>query len=179
MFVHSKVPSSTRTIRIKKESDLVLEREAQRHGVSVNALVSNLIDHYVYSLRFFTSGGMLSMNNETLMALMENLSDEEIADTAYARGSQKVRESLMQRGMLVNYDSVIWYVSQILGEYNGWFRCDHIVEEKMDRLHLSHNYGFRWSIFIMNYIASMLKEVLSLKINTVILKNAVNIEIPK
>jgi hypothetical protein len=179
MFTHSKVPSSTRTIRIKKESDLVLEREAQRHGISVNALISNLIDHYVYSLRFFTSGGMLSINNETLMSLVEHLSNEQIADTAYARGDQKVRESLMQRGMLVNYDSVLWYIQQILGGYNGWFRCDHIIEEKMERLHLSHNYGFKWSIFIMNYIASMLKEVIGLKINTVMLKNAVNIEISK
>jgi hypothetical protein len=85
----------------------------------------------------------------------------------------------MQRGMLVNYDSVLWYIQQILGGYNGWFRCDHIIEEKMERLHLSHNYGFKWSIFIMNYIASMLKEVIGLKINTVMLKNAVNIEISK
>jgi hypothetical protein len=179
MYIYSKVPSSTRTIRIKKESDLILEREAQRHGISVNALISNLIDHYVYSLRFFTSGGMISMNNETLMALINNLSDETVADTAYAYGGQKVRESLMQRGMLVNYDSVIWYILQFLGEYNGWFRCDHIIENKVDKLHLSHNYGFKWSVFIMNYIASMLKEVLELKINTVILKNAVNIEVLK
>ena len=179
MFIHSKTPSTTRTIRLKQESDLVLEREAERNGISVNALISNLVDHYVNSLRYFSSGGMITMGNETLMMLLEKLPDEEIEDSAYATGGQKVRESLMQRGMAVSYDSVMWYLSQILGQYNGWFRCDHHAEEKIDRLHLSHNYGFKWSIFIMNYVASMLKEILDLKINTVMLKNAVNIEVIK
>jgi hypothetical protein len=179
MFTYAGAPSTTRTLRIKKESDLILEREAERHGLSVNALVSNLVDRYVNSLRYFQSGGMLSMSNETLLELLSHISDEDISDTAYRHGSVKIRDSLMQRGMKLNYDNVVWYINQILGQYNGWFRCDHNREMRMDTLHLSHSYGYKWSIFISNYVKSILIDVIGLKTNTVVSNNAVNIEIIK
>jgi hypothetical protein len=81
--------------------------------------------------------------------------------------------------MKVSYDSVLWYISQILGQYNGWFRCDHHRDERMDSLHLSHSYGYKWSVFIMNYVDSILRGVLGVKKNTVISSNAANIEIIK
>lgn len=179
MFTHASTPSTTRTVRIKKESDLILEQEAERHGLSVNALVSNLIDQYVNSLRFFKSGGMISMSNETLLALLNQISDDDVSDTAYSLGNDRVRDSLMQRGMKVNRDSVLWYISQILGLSNGWFRCDHNRDEGKDILHLSHSYGYKWSVFIVNYVNSILIEVLVVKTNTVISNNAVNFEIFK
>jgi len=172
-------PTTTRTVRIKKESDLILEKEAERHGLSVNALVSNLVDHYVDSLRFFQSGGMISVSNETMIDLLSHLSDDDIADSAYRRGVDRIRDSLLQRGMKVSYDSVLWFISQILGQYNGWFRCDHNRDEFKDSLHLSHSYGYKWSIFVMNYINGILKDVLGAKTNTIISNNAVNIEIIK
>lgn len=85
----------------------------------------------------------------------------------------------MQRGMKVNRDSVLWYISQILGLSNGWFRCDHNRDEGKDILHLSHSYGYKWSVFIVNYVNSILIEVLVVKTNTVISNNAVNFEIFK
>ena len=179
MFTNASVPTTTRSIRIKKESDLILEREAERHGLSVNALVSNLVDRYVDSLRFFQSGGMLSMSHETLIALISKLSDEEIAEAGYDRGNIRVTDNLMQRGMKVGFESVLWYISQILGQYNGWFRCDHYKDGGSDVLHLSHSYGYKWSVFVTNYVNSMLSQVLKLKTNTVISSNSVNIEITK
>ena len=179
MFTHASTPSTTRTLRLKKESDLILEREAERHGLSVNALMSNLVEHYVDSLRFFQSGGMLSMSNETLLDLLGHISEEDIADTAYRRGPLRIRDSLMQRGMKMSYDSVLWFFGQILGQYNGWFRCDHNQDELRDTLHLSHSYGYKWSVFIVNYINSILIEVLGVKTSTVVSNSAVNIEIVK
>ena len=81
--------------------------------------------------------------------------------------------------MKVNYDSVLWFISQILGQYNGWFRCDHNKDESRDFLHLSHSYGYKWSVFVMNYVNGILRSVLGAKTNTIISNNAVNIEILK
>lgn len=179
MFINTGVPSTTRTIRIKKESDLVLEREAERHGLSVNALVSNLVDRYVDSLRFFQSGGMVSMSGDTLMALLDTMDEDELTSVSSSRGVARVRDSLLQRGMKVNYDSVLWYICQILGQYNGWFRCDYHRGDASDSLHLSHSYDYKWSVFILNYVNSVFMNVLDVKTNTVASNNAVNIEIMK
>ena len=125
MPLNNNEPSKTRTVRIKEKSDLVLEREADRAGTSVNALVSNLVDKYVDTLRFFQSGDMLSMSGNTLEALLGYISDDEIAGEAYVQSTTLVREGLMQLGMKLNYDNVLWYITQVLGQYYGWYRCDY------------------------------------------------------
>ena len=179
MLSNAQTSTTTRTVRIKKESDLILEREAERNGISVNALVSNLVDQYVNSLRFFMSGGMISLSSDILVALLDTLSEDEIAEISYQRGSVRVRDSLLQRGMKVSYDSVLWYISQILGQSNGWFRCDHNRDERVDSLHLSHNYGYKWSVFVSGFVSSILVEVIGVKVNTGISTNAVNFKINK
>ena len=57
------------------------------------------MDHYVNSLRFFQSGSMVSMNSDTLMSLVNLLSEEDLSEASYEPGAVRVRDSLMQRGM--------------------------------------------------------------------------------
>lgn len=147
--------------------------------MSVNALINKILIHYVNSHRYYESGNMISMSTNTFMTIFDQISKNDVEDTAYGLGNQKVNESLMRRGMEVNYNNVIWYISQILGEYNGWFRCDLLQEQKMDHLHLSHTFSRIWSDFLANYISSIFRDVLGLEIQPVILENAVNFEIVK
>ncbi len=169
----------TRTVRIKKESSLILESEAERSGLSVNALVSNLVDQYVISLRFFKSGEMISLSSDIIVGLLDTLSEEEISEFSYQMGSLRVKDDLMQRGIKVNYSSVLEYISQILGQAYGWFRYDNNENGFMDSLHLSHNYGYKWSVFISSFVSSIFVEVIGVKVNTGISANAVNFEINK
>ena len=177
MSPNSQSETITRTVRIKKESDLILESEAERSGMSINSLVSNLVDQYVNSLRFFISGGMVSMSSDIIVGLLDTLSVEEIAEISYLKGSLRVKDSLLQRGMKINYDSVLWYIREILGQAYGWFRCDYNEDGVVDSLHLSHGLGYKWSVFISNFVSSILVEVIGVKFNTGISANAVHFEI--
>lgn len=179
MLSNAQAQTTTRTMRIKKESDLILEKEAERNGISVNALVSNLVDRYVNSLRFFISGGMVSLNSDVLVSLLDSISDDDIAEISSKLGSLRVKDSLLQRGMKVSYDSVLWYISQILGQSYGWFRCDHNRDERVDSLFLSHNYGIRWSFFVLGFVSCILVDVIGVKVNTGVSVSAVNFEIIK
>ena len=172
-------PSITRTLRIKEESDNILQREADRAGTSVNALMSSLIDRYVGTLRFFKSGEMLSISGISLAALLNYISEDEIAGEAYAQSTTLVREGLMQLGMNLNYENVLWYIRQVLGQYYGWYRCDLFGEDLSDTLHLSHGHGYKWSVFVANYITSILNEVIDFQTNMVISAQSVNIQILK
>lgn len=171
--------SKTRTIRMSEESDLVIQREAERAGMTVNALINKIILHYVETFRFYEYGKMISMSTDTFMVLIDQLSKEEIEELAYGLGNLKTKESLLRRGMDINYQNVIYYISRILGEYNGWFRCDCIADHSSDSVHLSHPYDQKWSYFIANYLSAIFRDVLGLKINLVMLENAVNFKIHK
>jgi hypothetical protein len=175
----TKNPSKTRTIRINQDSDYVIQRDAERLGMSANALINKILLHYINSHRYYESGNMISMSTNTFMTIFNQLSKNDVEDTAYGLGNQKVNESLMRRGMEVDYKNVIWYLSQILGEYNGWFRCDLLQESKVDHLHLSHTYTRKWSDFLANYVSSMFRDILGLEVQPTILENAVNFEITK
>jgi len=179
MSFSSNTKTVTRSIRIKEESEKIIEEEADRVGTTVNSLVSTLVDQYVDSLRFFKSAEMISMRSDIIMGLLDSFSDDEIAIFSYQKGSLWVKDDLMQRGMKVNYDNLLWYINQILGQSNRWFRYDFHEEGNTDFLHLSHNYGRKWSVFISNFLAGIIFEVIGVKINTGVSINAVNFEIRK
>lgn len=157
----------------------MLQQEAKRSGMSVNALINKLILHYIDTFRYYEDGKMISMSTSTFMTLLDQMSQTEIEDIAYGLGNQKVNESLMRRGKETNYNNILWYISQILGEYNGWFRSDFLIGKEVDSLHLSHSFGKKWSYFVSNYLSSMLRDELELTIISAVLDNAVNIRISK
>jgi hypothetical protein len=99
---------------------------------------------------------------------------EEIGE---ASGLRHVKSSLMQRGMRVNYENVVWYITQILGEYNGWFRCDRNTVEGLDSFRLTHKMGYKWSVFLESYLSASFDEAVGVKLNTVMMANAVNLEV--
>lgn len=169
--------SKTRTIRLNKDNDDVIQSEADRNGMTVNALINRVLLQYVDTLRFYEYGNMISMSTDTFMTVLGTLPKEEIEDMAYGLGNQKLRESLLRRGLEINYENVIHYIRQLLGEYNGWFRCDYIPGNGSDSLHLRHPFDTKWSYFVANYISGILREVLGYKTNLVILENAVNFKI--
>ena len=69
--------------------------------------------------------------------------------------------------------------ARALGVNNGWFRCDHNISETSERLHFTHKNGYKWSVFLEGYLSAIFQEVLSMKINSVISDQSVNIEILK
>lgn len=72
-----------------------------------------------------------------------------------------------------------WYITKVLGENQGWYRCDYTEEGKQSLFHLTHQMGFKWSLFLGSYISSAFNETLGLKCNTVTMNNAVNIEVTR
>ena len=117
------------------------------------------------------------MSSDIIVGLLDTLSEEEIAEISYLKGSLRVKDSLMQRGMKINYDSVLWYIREILGQAYGWFRCDYNKDGFVDSLHLSHGLGYKWSVFISNFVSSILVEVIGVRVNIGISANAVHFEI--
>ncbi|MBN2336168.1 hypothetical protein JXL21_11460 [Candidatus Bathyarchaeota archaeon] len=171
--------SATRTIRLDEEQDQALIKEAERRGFSVNALISNIFNRYLAAIRFQDSAGMVTFSGETFSEFIARLDNEEIHEIGATTGGKHVQGSLMQRGMRVNYENVVWYMTQILGEYDGWFRCDRNTVESRDTFHLTHKMGYKWSAFLESYLSAAFDEALGVKLNTVVMINAVNLEVRK
>lgn len=179
MLMSSRKDSVTRTIRIEKADDDILVREADRNGYSVNSFLGQIIRRYTQYGRFHTNGSTISLSRETIISLISDFSDDLIEDIGERAGRSQIEQSLLQRGLTLNLENLIWYVDQVIGEYSGWFRCDHYKDNGIDNLHLSHNNSRKWSVFLRAYITAILKEAVDKPVNSVVLSNAVHISVKR
>jgi hypothetical protein len=177
MSVRERKKSATRTIRLESEQDTALIKEAERRGYSVNSLIGHIFDRYLTGYRYFDMTGMVVMNGETINEFLEKLTISDIKEIGEQAGRARIKSSLMQRGKRINFENMKWFISQVLGENHGWYRCDVQEEGKQVSFHLTHQLGYKWSVFLGSYIPSAFADVLELKCNTVIMNKAINIEV--
>ncbi len=172
-------PSKTRTIRINEDLDSVIQSEAERLGMSPNALINKTLQRYKDVLRFNDPQYFLLMSLETFKAILDKLSIEEIEDIGYEYGHRILHANLLRRGMEMNHENIRWHITHAIGEYSGWFRCEIYEKKDAETMHLTHNLGRKWSHFIVNYVTSILQGGLGLKVQSVVLENNVHLTITK
>lgn len=177
MSSKSRKKSVTRTIRLEEDQEEALIQEAEKRGFSVNALIGHIFDRYITGYRFFDASNMLVMGSSTINEFLERLEPSEISEIGDVAGQARIRSSLLQRGRKLNFENLAWYISQVLGENYGWYRCDYRHEGNQATFHLTHQLGYKWSVFLESYISSAFNEILGRKCNTVTMANAVNIEV--
>jgi hypothetical protein len=99
-------PSKTRTLRIDEELDSVIQSEAERLGMSPNALINKTLQRYKDVRRFNDPQYFLLMSLETFKAILDKLSIEEIEDIGYEYGHGLLQENLLKRGMEINHENI-------------------------------------------------------------------------
>jgi hypothetical protein len=169
--------TTTRTIRIDEEYDDILKLEADRRGISVNALMDQILKRYVEAQRYFDNQTAIVLSDSTLLELIGFLNTEMLSIAGTHSGIDRPKDRLLMRGLPLNYESVIWFISQVLGEYNGWFRSDYHLGKDKVQIHLRHRLGMKWSTFLQSYIEGMFFELFDIKPEFQVLDHSVTISI--
>ena len=171
--------SKTRTLRIDEELDSVIQSDAERLGMSPNALINKVLLRYKDMLRYEVPGDWITLGGETFKSILDQLSIDQIEDISYELGNKNFVENLLRRGIEINHKNVLWFIAHQLGEYSGGFRCDLYEKKDADIMHLTHNFGRKWSHFLVNYVTGILQGELGLKVQSVVLENDVHLTITK
>jgi hypothetical protein len=167
----------TRTIRINEAYDEALKYEAERHGVSVNTLVDQVLRRYSHSYRYFDSLSAVTISGKTLERLLSNIPKEKMGEMGKALGEERPKNLLLLRGLPLDYNSVIWYLTELLGDTSNWYRATYHRRGEHDILHLSHGLGEGWSLFLGMYVTAFFGEVLGITPSTETLGNSVTFTI--
>jgi hypothetical protein len=136
-----------RSFRLDEEWLTVLTNEAEKEGISVNALMNRTLEKYSY-LRFMMRYGAITLTSKGFTAILEDCPDDKLSENGRNAGSAITRDLLLTMGVAPNYDFVILLVKKILSEFAGWFECDHHIKQDKEILHLRHNLGAKWSIYL-------------------------------
>lgn len=167
----------TRTIRINEAYDEALRYEAERQGVSVNTLVDQVLRRYSHSYRYFDNLSAVTVSGKTLEKLLSNIPKDKMGEMGKALGEERPKNLLLLRGLPLDYNSVIWYLTELLGDTSNWYRATYHRREEHDILHLSHGLGEGWSLFLERYATAFFREVLGITPKTETLGGSVTFTI--
>ena len=156
----------SRSFRIDAEAMEVLQKEAEREGISVNALMNKVLQQYSSHYRHAGRYGVLTLPRPTFASIIGCCSEEALTATAKASGSTRTKDALRTLGIPSTHDSLVAFIKNNLGEYAGWFKFNHHIMEDKEMLHLRHVFGNKWSIFIAEAISTMFEFILNKKVTT-------------
>lgn len=148
-----------RSFRIDEDLLNVLNEEAEKQGVSVNSLLNKLLQKYSY-LRFMLRYGAITITRKGFRNILECCSDEELMEKGMTAGSTITKDLLLTMGLSPDYRFVLCLVEKLLSEFAGWFECDHHIKQDKEILHMRHDLGRKWSVYLAGATRGMFKDVL-------------------
>ncbi len=83
---------------------------------------------------------------------------------------------LRTTGLGVNH-TVIDFVTTVLDKYSNWYNSEYHIMEGKEILHLRHDLGKNWSIFLAEVISTLFEQVLNNKVKIDFLDSSLTIEV--
>jgi hypothetical protein len=100
-----------RTIRITKELEDVLQRDAKFKRISVNALISSIMTKYSEWDRFRERYATISLSPSGLCAFLESIDNEKIEIISRELGANLTREFILFVFKKINLEIYLSYLS--------------------------------------------------------------------
>ncbi len=171
----------TRTFRIRKEWDDVLQEEASRQGVSVNVLLNKILRKYSLYSRWNDRSNDTSLPQRTLREILKTVQVENLAEAGTKSGALDAINIVNAMGLTVDYDSFVYLMTEHLGGPNfaRWFHCFHHTQGTKDIFHLQHDFGHEWSVFLERYVLSFLRSLTDTDAKTRVYDYAVTLEVTR
>jgi len=171
----------TRTFRIRKEWDTVLQEEAERQGVSVNVLLNKLLRKYSLYSRWSDRNNDISFPQQTLREILKTVNVESLAEAGTRCGALDAINIVNAMGLALNYDSFVYLITEHLGgpHFARWFHCFYHTQGNKDIFHLQHDFGHGWSVYLEKYLLSFLRSMTDMDAKTRIYDYAVTLEVTR
>ncbi|HWS20164.1 MAG TPA: hypothetical protein VN239_05705 [Nitrososphaera sp.] len=173
-------PSSiTRSFRFESDVLTVLDEEAKRMGISVNALVGIILRTYVEFTRYLSKIDMVVVNRELLTSLIDLLSEEELYKMGAKLGQTMLADTVMFWKKETTEKAVMEYIEKMVCRYGRLGTYD---ERRMPggqmAIVLRHRLGKNGSRFLEGYLYEGLKHTLGVDAIFEITESSVKLEIP-
>jgi hypothetical protein len=134
-----------RTIRLSKDLDDLLQKDANSKRITVGALISTILIKYSQWDRYTEKFEMITLRQETIRAILEATEDEIIK--AREIGAKIPKEFLMFWFKKTDLASYLQYL-ELLCNYGGFACYELEADGHVYVITLLHNMGEKWSLFL-------------------------------
>jgi hypothetical protein len=157
----------------------VLDGEAKRMGISVNALVGIILRRYVEFTRYLSKIDMVVVNREVLTCLIDLLGEEELYKMGVRLGQTVLADTIMFWKKETNEKTVMEYIEKMVCRYGHLGTYD---ERRMPggqmAIVVRHRLGKNGSRFLEGYLNGGLKHTLGIEAIFETTDSSVKCEIP-
>lgn len=167
-----------RSFRINEQWLNTLDLEAERAGISPNALLNRILQEYTESQRFVRRFGGMIVSRKSLSRLLDACPIEAVEEVAIKAGGIIGKDLFRTMGLKYNYENFTYAVLRIFGGYANWFTCERHVIKDTEYFHLRHDMGEKWSLYVSKMLETLLYSCCNRKMKIELMEGAVTLEIP-
>lgn len=151
--------STTRSFRLDKTLSIIVDEEAKRMGISVNAMINVILKQYCDFTRFQSKLDMVVLNREILTGLLNFVEDEKAYDLGLKMGENIPVDTIIFWKKKLTISTILEYIEMILCRYGYLGTYDEINDEHLLIVVIRHRLGKKGSDFLAGYIKSLLKQI--------------------
>ena len=145
------------------EYDKILTEEAELHGVTVSALLNQMIRQYVMVSRFTERAPTITMSYSTFAPILNSVPDKTLTEIAEQTGAIIPEEALLRHGLKLDFDSVNWFIDTVYGRYGNWFDSNQNILNGKERVNLTHQLNHKWSMYLGAFMGKMFMSILDME----------------
>src|SRR5215216_738262 len=151
----------TRSFRFDSEMSRILDEEAERMGISVNALVGIILKRYTEFTRYLSKIDMVVVNREILTSLLDCSNEESLYNLGMKVGETVPIDTIMFWKKDLTEKSVLEYIEKIICRYGHLGTYDEISQSSSRIIVIRHRLGRKGSKFFEGYLKSALKNTIA------------------
>ncbi|HYF98567.1 MAG TPA: hypothetical protein VD815_00600 [Candidatus Saccharimonadales bacterium] len=168
--------STVRSFRIDKSLSEILNSEAERMGVSVNAMINSVLKQYAEFTRFQSKLDMLVINREIFRSLLGRLNEDDSYLLGLDMGREIPNDTILFWKKNVSFESVLEYIEKIMCTYGYIGTFDELETTKHKIIVIRHRLGSKGSRFLLGFMKSLIKQTLELEPQIDITDHSVKIQ---
>jgi hypothetical protein len=163
--------------RVDEEWLEILREEAEKQGLSVNALINRILQSYCQHYRWVEHFSLLDITRPTMRRIVAYCPDDKLKEIAKKSGSTGTKDILRTMEIAPTYDNVMLFIKNNMGKYSNWFKFNEYTRNRKDVVHLHHEMGKNWSIFTATQVSTVIESVLHRTVATEIFDNSATLRI--
>lgn len=146
-----------RAIRLSKELDDVLQKDAEQNGITASSLVNRIVKKYAEWDRHIEKFRFVSMAAETFQTLLEKVDEETLGNVVRTLSGKLPDAVALFLFRKIDLDTILEVIS-LYGRYSGLFVARIDQEEGRQVITLHHGLGNRWSTTVGLFISQFIKN---------------------
>lgn len=174
----AKTQTIGRSFRINQDLLDTLNQEAENEGISPNALLNKVLKDYSYFYRYLNKYPCITIAQPIFSVVIAKVTEEEARKFGQAASIRASKDLLKTFGLEHSADDIRYFIEKILGAYGNWFVFNRHITSDKEILHLRHNYGRTWSIFLFEALEPLLEKSYGKKPKADVSDVAVTFEVP-